>query len=398
MRSLTALPTAVVCLASSLCVLALAQQSVRPPAATPLVAVRPIDPPRHPLPLEAASASVRRFSFIAYGDTRSQVDGQALQPEHGAVIDRMLTKAKQLASTAYPVRFVLQSGDAVVRGNEGGQWNVSFTPLIGKLTRTADLPYFFTLGNHDAPPGPPGDPRRAEGLHNTLSAMSRLIPPEGSPRRLNGYLTYAFGYGQLFAIAIDSNIAADAAQLAWVTDQLEHLDRARYKHVLVFFHHPVFSSGPHGGVAPGESASPTVDNVEVQTAAIRRLYGPLFRRHHVRMTISGHDHLYDHWIERYVNGGQTYRTDHLVTGSGGAPIYVYRGEPEVAAYLAAGAQENVRLQHLAKPGATPAENPHHFVVVQVDGDRLSLEVVGIGQRPFAPYGGRSTTALDDVAR
>jgi 3',5'-cyclic AMP phosphodiesterase CpdA len=383
-----------VSLACSLAALVASAQEARP-WATPLVAVRPIDPPRRPLPSEAASATVRRFSFIAYGDTRSQVDGEALQPEHGAVVDRMLAKARQLAATVYPVRFVLQSGDAVVRGNESAQWNVSFTPLIEKLTRTADLPFFFALGNHDVPPGPPGDTRRAEGLHNTLSAMSRLVPPEGSARRLNGYLTYAFGYGQLFAIAIDSNIAADATQLTWVTDQLEHLDRARYKHIVVFFHHPPFSAGPHGGVSPGASVTPTVDNVEVPTAAIRRLYGPLFRRHHVKMTIGGHDHLYDHWVERYVDGGETYRIDHLVTGGGGAPIYVYRGEPEVAAYLAAGAREKVRLQHLTRPGGTIAENPHHFVVVQVDGDRLSLEVVGIGPAGFRPYAGKSTTSLED---
>ena len=78
---------------------------------------------------------------------------------------------------------------------------------------------------------PPGDPQRALGLHNTLTAMSKLIPPEGSPRRLSGYPTYAFGYGNAFFIALDSNIASDAIQFAWVADQLEHLDRARFRHV-----------------------------------------------------------------------------------------------------------------------------------------------------------------------
>jgi 3',5'-cyclic AMP phosphodiesterase CpdA len=380
---------AVTCLVIPLGLAVLAQSG-----APSLVAVRAIEPPRHPLPPEEKSAGVRRFSFIAYGDTRSGVDGQALQPDHGAVIDAILAKVKALASTAYPVRFVLQSGDAVVRGDEGLMWNVSFTPLIDRLTK-ADLPYFFALGNHDVPPGPPGDWRRAAGLHNTLSALSKLVPPEGSPRRLNGYLTYAVGFGQLFAMAIDSNIASDATQLAWVTGQLEQLDRTRYRHVIVFFHHPPFSSGPHGGVSPGPSATPAVDNVEVQTAAIRRFYGPLFRKHHVRMTITGHDHLFDHWVERYQDGGRPFRADHLVTAGGGAPTYVYRGEPEVAAYLAAGAPQNVRLEHLARPGATIEENPHHFVVVRVDGDRLSLEVIGTGPMPFVPYEGKSTISLDD---
>jgi hypothetical protein len=54
----------------------------------------------------------------------------------------------------------------------------------------------------------------------------------------------------------------------------------------------------------------------------------------------------------------------------------------------------VRVEHLMKPGSTPEENPHHFIVVQVDGDRLSLEVVSVGPGDYAPYpGGRSRIDL-----
>ena len=37
------------------------------------------------------------------------------------------------------------------------------------------------------------------------------------------------------------------------------------------------------------------------------------------MIITGHDHLLDHWVERYEDGGVTYRRDDIVTGGGGAP-------------------------------------------------------------------------------
>jgi hypothetical protein len=228
--------------------------------------------------------------------------------------------------------------------------------------------------------------------------MAKLIPAEGSPRRLSGYPTYAFGYGNLFAIAIDSNIAADPLQLEWVTDQLRHLDRTRYRHVILFFHHPLFSSGPHGGASgvPTAAAADAPDNVEKQTAAMRELYGPLCRSFHVRMTIAGHEHLFDHWVERYSDTGETYRRDDLVTGGGGAPTYLYRGEPDVHQYLASGAAQSVRIEHLMRPGSTAAANPHHFVVVQVDGDRLSLEVIGSGPDVYKPYGGtESRIELND---
>jgi hypothetical protein len=348
------------------------------------VEVRPIAAPARLLPREEATAGVTRFSFIAYGDTRSAgpsrsgeppEDGQVLQREHGLVVDAMLKAASRLASTRFPIRFVVASGDAVLYGPNGTMWNVSYVPLVERLTREAGLPFFFAVGNHDTTARPPGDPERERGLRNTLSAMSKLMPPDGSPRRLNGYPTYAFGYGNAFFIVIDSDIATDEQQLTWVTSQLEGLNRARYRHVFAVFHHPPFDSGAHGG-----------DILEPESAAIRAVYLPLFHRHHVRMTICGHDHLLDHFVERYEDRGRTYRMDHIVSGGGGAPTYTYRGEPDLEPYLSAHTSQNVRIEHLLKPGPLVEDNPHHFLIVRVDGDRLSLEVVGTGPAPYIPYG------------
>jgi hypothetical protein len=168
-----------------------------------------------------------------------------------------------------------------------------------------------------------------------------------------------------------------------VKDQLEHLDRARFPIVIVFFHHPPFTSGQHGG--------PTT---EPQSIAVRDLYMPLFRAHHVRMVIAGHDHLLDHWVERYTDAGGSHRMDAIVTGGGGAPTYRYTGEPDLTPYLAAGEAQNVRVEHLMRPGPTVQDNPHHFLVVRVDGSQISLEVVGIGPDAYAPYNGHATIDLN----
>jgi hypothetical protein len=409
-RSAKAFPLLLI---AGLSTVVIAQQPAVPPQLAPQpvipavwVPVRPIEPPATPLASEASSAGVTRFSFFAYGDTRSggvlgvPGDGDVIHPEHTRIVDRMIARAGELARTPFPLKFVLQSGDAVLRGINGAMWNVSFSPIIERLTRDANIPYFFSVGNHDVTGMPAGDPQRALGLHNTLTVMSKLIPPEGSPRRLSGYPTYAFGYGNAFFIAFDSNIASDAIQLAWVTNQLEHLDRARYRHVIAFFHHPPFSSGPHSGASgtpmPG-TGQKAPDRLEPATAAIRTMYVPLFRKHHVALLVGGHDHLYDHFVEHYVDKGVTYRMDSLVTGGGGAPIYSYVGEPDFRGYVAANVAEGVRVDHLMKPGSTPEENPHHFVVVQVDGDRLSLEVIGTGPAPYTPYNGSAKIVLSDRA-
>jgi hypothetical protein len=345
----------------------LAQQAPAP------VVVRAIEPPAIPLPAESASAAIRKFAFIAYGDSRGPADGQIVQPQHSAVVDTMLDAIASERAAGFPVRFVTQSGDAVVNGADGAQWNTSFIPVIERLTRGAGLPFLFAVGNHDVGGRPAGDPDREARLRNVNAAMSKLWPPEGSARRLDGYPTFAFGFGQMFFIAFDSNITEDPVQLDWVSKQLAGLDRQRFPIVVALFHHPPFTTGSHGGPA-----------IEKESAAIRRLYLPLFRKYHVRMTIAGHDHLYDHFVEHYDDETGTHRMDHIVTGGGGAPIYTYRGEQDLTQGMPAAPHDVV--EHITRPGAIVADNPHHFVVFEVDGDRIWEKTIATVARPFTPLG------------
>ena len=359
----------------------------RPPVAD-TTRVTAIAPPRSPLPPEPASAGVTRFSYIVYGDTRGRRDGVDPQYEHSLIVDAMLRTIATRATGAYPVKFILQSGDAVVDGRDARQWNASFVGLINRLTTQGGVPYFLAPGNHDVTGVPDlADPGRREGLTNYLRAMAQLIPPDGATRRLAGYPTYAFGYGNTFVLALDSNIAEDSTQFAWVVRQLQGLDRSRYTHVVAFFHHPVYSSGPHGGAI-----------VERPTAVLREKWMPLFRRHQVRLLVTGHEHLFEHWVERYRDtSGVTRRMDQLVTGGGGAPLYPYLGEPDLRGYRIAAGADSVRIEHLVRPGPDRGDNPYHYVIVSVDGDRVWLDVEsvdwGVG---FAPYRTNRTVLRDSV--
>jgi 3',5'-cyclic AMP phosphodiesterase CpdA len=344
------------------------------PAPTDSVAA--LVPPRTPFPSENATASVTRFSFIMYGDTRGRHDGTQLQAEHQLVVESMLSTIKKAAAASDPIRFVVQSGDAIQDGSIAAQTNVSYAPLINRLMQDGDVPYFLAVGNHDV--GNAVDltnARRVAGLRNYFAANAKLIPPEGSPRRLAGYPTYAFGYGNTYFIAVDSDIPDDTAQIAWMRSQLAGVDRRRYPNVAVFFHHPPFSSGPHGGAT-----------LERQAASIRAKWMPLFHQYHVRLLLTGHEHLFEHWVERYSDASGAYRIDEIVSGGGGAPLYTYRGEPDVRPYIDENAALKVSLEHLARPSSDPGANPFHYVVVHVDGERFNLEVVGVDWgKGFAPY-------------
>src|SRR5215469_5481112 len=167
--------------------------------------VNPIAGPKSPLPSEAQSAAVTKFSFIVYGDTRGRRDGIAIQYDHSMLVESMLDKIKNLQKTDYPIKFVLQSGDAVHDGREVRQWNVSFVPIIDKLTVDGGVSYFLVPGNHE-------HTETGEGMKNYLDAVSALIPTEGSPRRASGLTTYSFGYGNTFVVALDADITGDEKQ------------------------------------------------------------------------------------------------------------------------------------------------------------------------------------------
>ena len=343
-----------------------------------------ITPPRTPVPPEESTRGITKFSFISYGDTRGALDGTQIQYEHSLVMSSMLRTISARASTNDPVKFVVQSGDAVANGRSANQLNVSYVPVIDRLTAGANVPYFLAVGNHDVGTSTSlADTARQRGLKNYLAANAKLIPPNGSPRRLDGYPTYAFGYGNTFVLIFDSIIASDTTQYEWIRKQLEGLDRRRYVNVVVVCHHPAFSSGPHGAAT-----------LEAQTVTMRERYMPLFRAHHVRLLLTGHEHLFEHWVERYHDASGEHRLDELVSGGGGAPLYGYQGEPNTRAYVVANSAANVRLEHLVKPAVDPGGNPHHYVVVHVDGSRIDLEVVGVyWGAGFQPY--RSATVHID---
>jgi hypothetical protein len=253
---------------------------------------------------------------------------------------------------------------------------VSFVPLINRLTTEGGVPYFLAPGNHDVSPATTADaPERHSPLKNYFDALSALIPPDGSPHRLSGYPTYSFAYGNTFVLGFDANIVGDEKQFQWVKSQLEGLDHKRYVNIIVFCHQAPFSSGPHGG-----------PKMEEQTVELRNRYMPLFRATHVRAVFSGHEHLFEHWVEHYADASGVHRMDLVVSGGGGAPIYAYTGESNLEGYLKANEASKVKLDHLAKPGVERGSNPYHYLIVRVDGERLNMEVVGVDWGTgFQPY-------------
>ena len=303
------------------------------------VLVRAIDAGSVMLPDAAASRNDRRFAFIVYGDTRGPADGIIRQPQHGDVVDTMVRTIARQRELGVPVRFVLQTGDAVSNGRFGQQWNVSFTPLIERLIKKGGVPYLVRRGK----------PRRhvlqRSERRGSPTGAREHVRRDGEPVAARGNRSQADGLShlhlRLWVVLLHRarhEHCRDQVQFEWVSAQLRAVDRSRFPEVVAVFHHPPITSGQHGG--------PTV---EPQSEALRRLYLPLFREQHVRLLLAGHDHLFDHYIERYWDSTGIHRLDHIVTGGGGGPIYRYTGEPDLRRYADAALPMQVTIEHAVRP-------------------------------------------------
>jgi len=143
-------------------------------------------------------------------------------------------------------------------------------------------------GNHEY--GTPG----ASGYFQYFGARA------GEPGK--GY--YSFNLGTWHIISLNSNreLELGTPQLEWLeADLRQHRQRC----VLAYWHHPRFSSGPHG-----------------PNAKLQAIWSVL-AKHGVSVVVTGHDHLYERFAplnaEGRVDAQQGIRS--FVAGTGGAKLY-----------------------------------------------------------------------------
>ncbi len=235
-----------------------------------------------------------RWSFAAYGDTRSRPEA------HRQVVAAMLA--------ANP-RLILHTGDLVADGRSMDDW-YHFFPVIGIFAR--NLPCYPAIGNHE---------RNAALYYELLP-----IPSGGGDY---GSEWYTFTYGNCQFYVLDSNRRI-AEQTEWLRAQLAQPKPPAVHWRIAMWHHPPFSSGPHGG-----------------NATIQRQWCPLVENGDVTLVFCGHDHLY----ERSVHGGVHYVT----LGTGGAPLYSPGASPNPYSRFALAALGFCRIE------VTPSQLRYVFV-------------------------------------
>jgi hypothetical protein len=144
---------------------------------------------------------------------------------------------------------------------------------------------------------------------------------------------YSFDEGNARFVALNSNHPRDPAQIKFLDGAFND---AGTKWRICFFHHPLYSSGQHA---------------EESRDVIRPALEPALVRNRVNVVFSGHEHLYERVAPQQ---GVRY----FVSGGGGRKLYDFR----------------------ANEFDEVGVSQHHFMVIEIDGDRLLFEAITPDQK------------------
>jgi len=234
-----------------------------------------------------AFPSNETIRFVVYGDSRGGWDNW----QSTARVAKAIEQDAPL--------FVLNTGDLVDNGRNPSDWveffsassfthNSTFYPVLGNHEQSSPL-YFFVF---------------------SLPFIERW---------------YSFDTGPVHFIGLDSNprYAYRFTQYFWL---LSDLQTRHTPFTIVFFHHPLYSSGNHGN-----------------TTLLQKIWAPVFARSDVDIVFNGHEHSYE---RSYVNN-----VTYVVTGGGGAPLY------DVG----------------QSPWTVYSEKTHHYCLLTVNSSTLTFE-------------------------
>ncbi len=169
---------------------------------------------------------------------------------------------------------------------------------------------------------------RGVTFYAALGNHDRDLEIHFKPFNMSDQDRYSFDQGNARFAALNSNHPADPAQIKWLDGVFAS---AGDKWRICFFHHPLYSSGEHSAEAR-DVIRPGLEEALV--------------RNHVDIVFSGHEHLYE---RIHPQRGIRY----FVSGGGGRNLYGYHQSD----FDEVGVSE------------------HHFMVVEIAGDRLYFEAI-----------------------
>jgi hypothetical protein len=296
----------------------------------------------HPAPDRPLAGPV---AFAVIGDF-----GVGIRKSSPTRRQREIGEALHRAVDDFDVRFVLTTGDNIYagkrllglpvdHGDEDDDWFFTFyQPYRYFLNR---IPFYPCIGNHDSAETEERDDR--DQVLDNFFLRERMATDEATGKAsLDPGLFYRVRYGRnIELICLDTSKETffargrlfdhpDHQVFLDETFRIADADNVRWR--IPFCHHPPYSAGPR----------------HHNTRGMQRLVAK-FRDARVRVMFCGHEHNFQHSV---VDG-----IDYFVSGAAGK---LRRGRPNA-----------FEEAHTVSWSDTP-----HFLLVKIDGDRLSVRAIG----------------------
>ncbi len=285
------------------------------------------------------------FTFAVIGDFGTGVRRPSTTKKRQAEVAAALQRAVE----QHDVRLILTTGDNIYASNRFLLWTTSsgdddddwyftyFQPYRYVLNR---IPVYPSIGNHDTAEMEEHDDR--EQVMDNFYLRERLVADEASGRASVGPgLFYKFRVAQDVEFVCVDTSKEDLFRFGRLFEHPKHRewlecafpaqrDGVRWR--VPFGHHPPFCAGPRHHNT--DRMGPVID---------------LFQRAGVRASFSGHEHNFQH--------ARTGGIDYFVTGAGSK--------------LRTGRPDDWEQAHTLTWAPTC-----HFLLVTIDGDRMTVRVIG----------------------
>ena len=217
--------------------------------------------------------------FITFGDFGTQY----IEPRW--VRDEIIRKDAG-GNLVHPHDFIISLGDIAYSFGTYVNFNERFfNQMSGKGDQGNGLksilttrPFFSALGNHEYEGDGCGSTCMPAGYLSSFSLPVMATIPVADAERY-----YSFDSGSAHFVIIDSmkfdnDMTRLNEMLTWLDNDLASTSKP-WK--LVFFHHAIYSYGPHGGYG-----DPSLN------WRMRQLMAPILQGHKVQLVVFGHDHMY----------------------------------------------------------------------------------------------------------
>lgn len=233
------------------------------------------------LPLQAEP-----WTFAVMGDNRG--------PDESPGVNTQIVSRIALDIANNTCQFVLVSGDMIWGGfgdirAQYNAWKNAMAPVY-----QAGIPIYPVRGNHECVQDPTGTVWRT---------VFPNLPTNGPAGEVG--LTYSFAFSNVFCVGLDEYVRRHRINQTWLDAQLKSNTRA---HVFIFGHEPAFRVYHTDCLA--------------SYAAERDIFWHSLQRAGGQVYFCGHDHFYNRAV---VVEGAKPPMFQIVTGSGGAPLYPWKG-------------------------------------------------------------------------